>query len=119
VGSSRSLDFEERLEAHLRDNGLTVLRPKDLENIYRNAELFSLAEIVVGPHGAGLSNIVFCSQGTKVYELATQNWWNPAFSALAMEKSLSHRLILLDIENLEDNGSADAAWTSLQKALTL
>lgn len=35
----------------------------------RQVALFSGAEAVSGPHGAGLANIVFCAPGTKVLEL--------------------------------------------------
>ena len=31
--------------------------------------IFYHAEVVVGPHGGGLANLVFCSKGTKVIEL--------------------------------------------------
>ncbi|MBD1921548.1 glycosyltransferase family 61 protein [Microcoleus sp. FACHB-831] len=30
------------------------------------AALFSSAQVVIAPHGAGLSNVVFCNRGTKV-----------------------------------------------------
>jgi capsular polysaccharide biosynthesis protein len=37
-------------------------------SIAETALLFSAAEVVLAPHGAGLSNLVFCQPGTKVIE---------------------------------------------------
>ena len=106
VGSSRSLDFEEKLEKFLEARGFVVLRAEHLKDIYQNAEVFSNAKIVIGPHGAGLANIVFCSKATKVIEIATLNWWNPSFSALAQEKDLDHEVVSLEVKELNGNGNA-------------
>ena len=40
-----------------------------LPSVAKQAELFSKAAIVVGIHGAGLTNILFCSPGASVIEL--------------------------------------------------
>ena len=32
-------------------------------------KIFSNAEIVISPHGSNLSNILFCKEGTKVFEI--------------------------------------------------
>ncbi|NER05596.1 MAG: DUF563 domain-containing protein, partial [Okeania sp. SIO3C4] len=42
-------------------------------SIREQALLFASAKVVVGSHGAGLSNLLFCHQGTKVIELIPQN----------------------------------------------
>ena len=34
-------------------------------------ELFQQAEFVIGPHGAGLTNLVYCNAGTKVIEIGS------------------------------------------------
>lgn len=55
--SLRKLDFTRH---YLEDYGLR-----------QQIELFQQAEIVIGPHGAGLVNLVYSNPGTKVIELAT------------------------------------------------
>ena len=46
--------------------------------------MFRSASIIVGAHGAGLTNIVFCEPGTTVYELVPANYENSCFCNLAM-----------------------------------
>lgn len=48
--------------------GFETLDPADY-TLQEQALLFSEAEVVVGPHGAGLSNIAFCQPGTRVLEI--------------------------------------------------
>lgn len=115
VGSKRSLQNEDSLEQFLVELGFQILRDYDLEDIYKNAEVFSNAAIVIGPHGAGLANIVFCAPGAEIYELATSNWWNPAFSSLALGCGLSHHLVTLPTKDLMDYGQAFDAIKILRK----
>jgi capsular polysaccharide biosynthesis protein len=106
VGSSRSLDFEQELEEYLEAKGFITLRADGLSDIYQNAEIFAQARTVIGPHGAGLANIVFCAQGTKVIEIATHNWWNSSFSSVAQLNELAHCVMYLSTQNLHSSGSA-------------
>ena len=55
------------------------------------AELFRNASIVVGPHGAGLANIVFCRVGTVVVEIVGK-FVNASFFTLAASLGLKYGL---------------------------
>ncbi len=50
-------------------------------SVVEQAALFSQAELIIAPHGSGLTNLVFCQPGTKVIELFSPNyvyhcyWW--------------------------------------------
>lgn len=65
------LEGEERLTARLAQHGF---RPVAMENysLREKAWLLGRAEVVLGPSGAGLCNIVFCRPGTKIVELRVQ-----------------------------------------------
>ena len=43
---------------------------------------FQNAELIVAPHGAGLSNIVFANPECRIIEINQSNYFNPCFSAL-------------------------------------
>lgn len=51
-------------------------------SLFEQIALFSQAEIVVGEHGAGMANILFCKEGTRVIELFQNiidtSFWFPA-----------------------------------------
>ena len=47
------------------------------------AELFHSAEIIVGPHGAGFSHLVFCDPGTPVIEFFHPGYVNVCYWTLA------------------------------------
>lgn len=54
--------------------------------------LFLSAECVVGPHGAGLTNLAFCRPGTKVVEINTPYRTTTCFSDIAFHRGLDYRL---------------------------
>jgi hypothetical protein len=49
--------------------GLKVYKWKPDAEIENDIEIFNRAAMVLSPHGAGLSNIVWCSKGTPVLEI--------------------------------------------------
>ena len=51
--------------------------------------IFSHAEIIVGAHGAGLANIMFSPEGSKVVEIAHPDWPSPDYYILAA--NLGHK----------------------------
>jgi hypothetical protein len=89
----RRLADEERLVARLEPLGFTCLtltgRPLD-----EQIDLFSRAEVVVGPHGGGLSNLVWCSPGTAVVELFGHDWAKPVFWGLSEQLGLRHHHVI-------------------------
>ena len=77
----------------------TVLSRYDFETVYLEGMsvvdqilLFQSAEFVVSPHGAGLSNLVFCEPGTKVIELVPCVEMRPFFWLISEKLDLVHGL---------------------------
>lgn len=68
----------------------------DLESmsVARQVALFHQAECVIGPHGAGLVNLVFCRPGTKVIEVGTPHRPHPCFHAIAHHRQLNYQVYL-------------------------
>ena len=58
-------------------------------SVQEQAELFASASAVVGPHGAGLTNIVFCKPQTKVIELFAPSYRHSAYWMLANQSNLA------------------------------
>jgi capsular polysaccharide biosynthesis protein len=62
--------------------GFEVLAPGAL-SVAEQISMFRGACVVMGAHGAGMTNIVFCEPGTAVYELLPSHYPNPCFCNLA------------------------------------
>jgi capsular polysaccharide biosynthesis protein len=58
------------------------------------AALFASAECVVAPHGAGLTNLVFCRPGTTVVDLFSPNWVNPCYWTLCQAAGLNYHYLI-------------------------
>lgn len=60
---------EQQIQDALRAEGFEIVRPEEL-SFSEQIQLFSDASVIVGPTGAGLSNLVFAPPGCKVIVLA-------------------------------------------------
>jgi capsular polysaccharide biosynthesis protein len=66
---SRRIRNEKDLAGILSDFGVESIRAEDF-SFQHQLEVFVSASMVIGPHGAGLTNSFFCEEGTKVCEIA-------------------------------------------------
>ena len=82
-----------------------VLEPLGFERILMEelsfeaqVELMKETRVLVGPHGAGLTNMIFCAPGTLVLEIADLGFPNPNFYALA--SGLGHEYWLSEAKSV-------------------
>lgn len=80
--NTRRLENEAEVLDALAPRGFETVEPGSL-SVAEQIRLFSEAEIVVGAHGAGLTNLVFCPVGAAVIELFPPDYVNVCFWALA------------------------------------
>lgn len=60
--------------------------------VHEQMRLFQEADVVIGPHGAGLTNIVFMRENTCVIEIHNErNYLNNAYSDMAVNLDLHYR----------------------------
>jgi capsular polysaccharide biosynthesis protein len=71
----------------------------ELENLsfQKQVEIFSSADIVMGPHGAGLVNMIF-SEDPVVIELFPENKLKPHFYFICEMMDFSYRGVIMDSE---------------------
>lgn len=100
----RHLSNEEKLMDQLQKFGF---REVSLEKMSWKEQvlLFEGAEIVVGMHGAGLSNLVYCKRLRLVVEMLPSKNTNKLYEKLSETLSLPYRSCLLD-SNLTDPHTA-------------
>ena len=68
VRNGRAVENEAEMIEHLESRGFATVFPEDYD-VVGQAQLFARAETVLAPHGAGLTNIAFCTPGTRIVEL--------------------------------------------------
>lgn len=112
-GSSRGLRNETELEDYLALRGFRILRTDDLSDLRRNADLFGSASLVVGPHGAGLSNIVFCRPGTTVIEFSAPHRESRLFAGLCHRLGLRYFLEFTTATDFDDYGDGREVLTHI------
>ena len=117
---TRSLDGEERLERRLVEHGFTILHAQDHPDWLDQVAIFAGAEMVIGPHGAGLSNVVFCPDGAEVVELQPDAYSADMFAVICAARGLRHTGIRLPVgQGLARLGDADRALELLEPLLSL
>lgn len=77
-----------------REFGFSCITPDEM-TVKEQAAAFYQAELVVGMHGAGLSNLVFCRPGTVVIELFAGNSMALYYNVLAAKRRLKYYYAIL------------------------
>jgi capsular polysaccharide biosynthesis protein len=77
----RHLLNEDEVMAFLERAGFIRVNLETM-TVPEQANLFAEAKIIIAPHGSGLANLVFCSEGTKVIEFFSPRAINPCFWGL-------------------------------------
>ena len=88
---ARSIVNEREVLRVLRPLGFKRLRLEGMP-LAKQIAVFSRAECVVGPHGAGLTNLTFCRPGTKVVEIGTPYRPWTCFYEIAHHRGLDYHL---------------------------
>ena len=65
---SRNLINEEDIINELKSKNFMIIDTKNM-SIFEQIDIFSSAQIIIGPTGSALTNIIFCSEGTKIIEI--------------------------------------------------
>jgi hypothetical protein len=119
----RALIHEGKIEAMLNERGFESVECEKL-SVQEQADIFSSANVVVGAHGAALTNLVFCRPGTRVVELFSPAYVNPCYRDLCVAAELRHAAVIGSgkdwvLSERHDLPSAPitASWELVEKAL--
>ena len=119
----RPLIHEREIWAQLENRGFDSVDCGKM-SVQEQAEVFGSAEVVVGAHGAALTNLVFCRPGTRVVELFSPAYVNPCYRDLCVAAGLRHAAVIGNGEDWvlserHDHPSAPitASWELVEQAL--
>ena len=82
VGEARPILNEEGLLEYFTRNGWGIVDTAQL-SMAQQIRLFAGAEMICAPHGAGLTNLLWCRPGCRVLELCASTFLNGVFEGLA------------------------------------
>ncbi len=91
--NGRKVVNEDELLPWLKAEGFEIVNAERL-TVTEQASLFAGAKVVMGPHGAGLTNIVFCKPGTVVIDLFAPEWINPCYWIIAENIGLRYGYLI-------------------------
>jgi capsular polysaccharide biosynthesis protein len=80
--TSRRILNEESLTEILNELDFQIVSMSGL-SVHEQANLFYEAEIIVAPHGAAMTNLVFCDIKCKVLEIFAPGYLNPCYRGLS------------------------------------
>lgn len=87
---NRRIVNADELRPVLEARGVVEVFPEEM-TVAEQVSLFAGAELVVAPHGGGLTNIVFCQPGTRVIEIFNPGDARTFYPALAAVAGVMHR----------------------------
>ncbi|MCT7955216.1 glycosyltransferase family 61 protein [Laspinema palackyanum] len=87
--SSRRLLNEEVIFDRLQPKGFEKVFLEDY-SLSEQIELFATANCVVAPHGAGLTNLIFCPKNTKVLEIYSPNYVSVSYWNISNQVGLDY-----------------------------
>lgn len=79
----RRLEGENEIAERLVARGFEIVRLEGL-SFREQVELFSGADVVVSPHGAGLANMVWCMPGCRIVEIGSSSLLSPDYYRLSL-----------------------------------
>ncbi len=88
--SNRRIINEKEVISFLEENFEAEIFVSTGKSVAEQAEKFNSADILISPHGAGMSNLVFCKQGTTIIEIMPDKYINPCFATLALAKGCNY-----------------------------
>ncbi len=92
---------ETQLREVLKEFGFEIL--SDISRtVDRQIRLFAEAQVVVGPHGAGFTNLLWCQPGTKVMEFFYAGYTPPFFYYIGQLLGLEYSCTVDDSDASED-----------------
>ncbi len=91
---SRRVLNESEIEPILKSNGFEIFILEDLP-FAKQVEVCASANVLIGPHGAGLTNLLYCHPESKIGEIATNDVF-PHY--LGMARQMGHSFFRLTAE---------------------
>ena len=92
------------IKNYLKKKGFKVIRLSK-HSLKEQISIFKNCNYVIGPHGAGFANLIFCKRKTKVLEIQNIGHPNKGYQKISRYNKLKHKFIKL--KKIENNEKGD------------
>lgn len=97
--SRRKLINEDEVWSLLEPHGFQRVFMEEL-SFREQVKLMKETSILIAPHGAGMTNMLFCPPGAQIVEIADLNFPNPNFYAVA--SAMKHQYWIINAQSVGD-----------------
>ena len=101
-GYRKAIGFDENIRVQLRGVGVSFFDPTNV-SIEEQIQAFTNAQLVIGIHGAGMSNILWCREGTKIVEIFHPNFAPWCYAILANQLNMDYYSLGRDPGSMDIN----------------
>jgi hypothetical protein len=102
AAKSRKVSNKPELMAILRKYGVEIHYLSKI-SVLEQVKLFNSASVVIGVHGGGFSNLVYCEPGAKVLEIFPDQYVRHYFYDICTKKGLSYDYLLCKSDRIVAN----------------
>ncbi|MDD3084040.1 MAG: glycosyltransferase family 61 protein [Candidatus ainarchaeum sp.] len=92
----RKVSNEKEIISFLKKKGFNPVKMTDL-SVFEQAKIFNSAKIIIAPHGAALTNLVFCEKRTKVIEFFQNDYVNVCYWAVCNCLDLKYNYFIINM----------------------
>lgn len=89
---------EQELEPFLLSRGFEIVLADRL-TVAQQAKLFSEAELIIGPHGAAMTNLIFTPAGSRFVEFMPDGYYHPGFKRICEVNQIRYDIVTVDALN--------------------
>lgn len=111
AGWKRQVTNEAEVRRLASSYGLEVIESIP-ESVEEQIRMFSEASLVVSPHGSALTNLVWCTPGTRVIELFTKSFTPDLYACISAALGLRHSYLV-------DDAAESHHWTNMHKDMVV
>ena len=102
----------------IKDKKFTKVYLEDY-SLFDQISIFNNAKYIIGVHGAGMSNVVFCNIKVKIIEIIPSNRINTLVASICMISKLNYYPLVLGVINSQNRYSFKINLLSLKKYLNI
>ena len=96
--SSKSWIIQQHRDQYFKQAKSSGFRSRSaykLLELDKKFKFFKNCNLVIGPHGAGMANLIFCKRNTKVIEIQHFGHPNKVYQRISKFNKLKHHFIML------------------------